>query len=153
MTHPDVTRFFMTVQEACQLVIQAAAVGRDGEVLILDMGEAVRIDDVARRLIEQSRRSVEIAYTGLRPGEKMHEDLLASDEIDVRPVHPLVSQANVPALDPHAALALDAWASTTEVAEQLRLLVTSRRCEGEGDENQVSRREPASSGLPTDRSD
>ena len=88
VTHPDVTRYFMTVQEAVQLVIQAAAVGGDGEVLVLDMGDAVRIDDVARRLVDDAPRSVDIVYTGLRPGEKLHEDLLGSGEVDLRPQHP-----------------------------------------------------------------
>ncbi|NLC99122.1 MAG: polysaccharide biosynthesis protein, partial [Actinomycetales bacterium] len=96
VTHPDVTRFFMTVGEAVQLVIQAAAIGRDGEALVLDMGEPVKIDDVARQMIQQSRRSIEIVYTGLKPGEKLHEVLFASAEADERPFHSLVSHVDVP---------------------------------------------------------
>ncbi|HPU13629.1 MAG TPA: nucleoside-diphosphate sugar epimerase/dehydratase [Aeromicrobium sp.] len=96
VTHPDVTRFFMTVGEAVQLVIQAAAIGRDGEALVLDMGEPVKIDDVAKQLIQQSRRQIEIVYTGLKPGEKLHEVLFASAEADERPFHPLVSHVVVP---------------------------------------------------------
>ena len=76
VTHPEVTRYFMTVEEAVQLVIQAGAVGRPGEALVLDMGEPVRIADVASRLIEQTDRAIDIEYTGLRPGEKLHEVLL-----------------------------------------------------------------------------
>jgi len=106
VTHPDVTRFFMTIQEAVQLVIQAAAIGRDGEALVLDMGEPVRIDDVAHQLIELSGRDVEIEYTGLRQGEKMHEALFADAEPDERPVHPLVSHVEVPPLSLLAARAL-----------------------------------------------
>ncbi len=98
VTHPDVTRYFMTVEEAVQLVIQAGAVGGDGEALVLDMGEPVRIDDVARRLIEQADRRVEIVYTGTRPGEKLHEILLGSGEADHRPRHPLISHVQVPPL-------------------------------------------------------
>ena len=98
VTHPEVTRFFMTIEEAVELVIQAAAIGRDGESLILDMGEPVRIDDVARQLIDQSGAPVEIVYTGLREGEKLHERLLASHEVDRRPAHPLVSHVAVPPL-------------------------------------------------------
>ena len=75
VTDPDVTRYFMTVQEAVQLVIQAAAIGRDGEALVLDMGEPVTIDGVARQLIELSGKEIEIVYTGLREGEKLHEEL------------------------------------------------------------------------------
>lgn len=96
VTHPEVTRFFMTVGEAVQLVIQAAAIGRDGEALVLDMGEPVKIDDVARQMIQQSRRSIEIVYTGLKPGEKLHEVLFTSVESDERPFHPLVSHVDVP---------------------------------------------------------
>ncbi|MGZ4718603.1 MAG: polysaccharide biosynthesis protein [Acidimicrobiales bacterium] len=98
VTDADVTRYFMTVQEAVQLVIQAGAVGRDGEALVLDMGEPVRIADVARRLAGEAPRPVEIVYTGLRPGEKLHEVLLGADEADDRPAHPLISHVRVPPL-------------------------------------------------------
>ena len=97
VTDPEVTRFFMTIEEACQLVIQAAAIGGPGEALVLDMGDAVRITDVARQLIEQSGTPVEIVYTGLRDGEKMHEDLFGDDEPeDLRPIHQMVSHVPVP---------------------------------------------------------
>ena len=102
VTHSDVTRFFMTVQEAVELVIQAGAIGRSGEVLVLDMGEPVRIHDVARRLVAQSRRPIEIIATGLRPGEKMDEELFGDGEVDVRPYHPLISHVPAPPLDPAA---------------------------------------------------
>jgi len=98
VTDPDVTRYFMTVEEAVQLVIQAGAVGQGGEALVLDMGEPVRIDDVARRLAEQAHRPIEIVYTGLRPGEKLHETLLGRGEFDRRPSHPQISQVLVPPL-------------------------------------------------------
>jgi FlaA1/EpsC-like NDP-sugar epimerase len=97
VTHPDVTRFFMTIPEAVQLVINAGAIGKQGEVLVLDMGEPVKIDEVARRLIKHARRpDVDVVYTGLRPGEKLHEDLFGDDEPDVRPIHPLISHSPVP---------------------------------------------------------
>ncbi len=96
VTDPDVTRFFMTVEEAVQLVIQAGAVGSAGEALVLDMGEPVRIADVAKRLAARSHRPIEIVYTGLRRGEKLHEVLLGEGEIDVRPSHPLISHVPVP---------------------------------------------------------
>ncbi len=98
VTHPDVARFFMTIPEAVELVLQSAAIASDGEVLILDMGDEVRIDDVARRLIERSGKHVEIVYTGLRPGEKLSEELLGKGEEDHRPNHPLITQACVPPL-------------------------------------------------------
>jgi dTDP-glucose 4,6-dehydratase len=99
VTHPDVGRFFMTIPEAVQLVLQSASIANDGEVLILDMGDEVRIDDVARRLIERSGKKVEVVYTGLRTGEKLHEELLGEGEDDQRPNHPLITQAAVPGAD------------------------------------------------------
>jgi FlaA1/EpsC-like NDP-sugar epimerase len=98
VTHPDVTRYFMTVEEAVQLVIQAGAVGLNGEVLVLRMGRPVRIDDVARRLASEAKRPIEIVYTGLRPGEKLHETLFGSNEVDVRTDHPMISHVGVPRL-------------------------------------------------------
>lgn len=98
VTHPDVTRYFMTVEEAVQLVIQAGAVGRDGEALVLDMGEPVKIDDVAKRLIGEADRPIEIVYTGLREGEKLHEVLFGADERGERPCHPRISHVSVPPL-------------------------------------------------------
>ncbi len=80
VTDPDVTRYFMTIEEACQLVIQAAAIGSPGEALVLEMGEPVRIADVARQLIQQSGAPVQIEYTGLRQGEKLHEELFGTQE-------------------------------------------------------------------------
>ena len=69
-------------------------------MLVLDMGEPVRISEVARQLVARATRPVEIVYTGLRRGEKLHEDLLGIGEVDVRPHHPLISQVPVPALAP-----------------------------------------------------
>ncbi|WP_422390070.1 polysaccharide biosynthesis protein [Arthrobacter sp. N1] len=108
VTDPEVTRFFMTIPEACQLVVQAGAIGRGGEVLILDMGEAVRILDVAQRMIAMSGKDIDIVFTGLRPGEKMHEDLMGAGEDDSRPLHPKISHTSVVALDPQQ-LDLQAW--------------------------------------------
>jgi len=98
VTHPEVTRYFMIVEEAVQLVIQAGAIGRDGAALILDMGEQVRIQDIAQQLVEQSGKQVEIVYTGLRDGEKLHEQLFGRGEHGMRSVHPLISQVPVPPL-------------------------------------------------------
>jgi FlaA1/EpsC-like NDP-sugar epimerase len=100
VTHRDVTRYFMTVREACQLVLQASAIGRPGEALVLDMGVPVKIADIARLLIARSgREGIEIVYTGLRPGEEMHEDLFSADEPrNFRPVNPLISHVHVPPL-------------------------------------------------------
>ncbi len=120
VTDPDVTRYFMTVQEAVQLVIQAAAIGEAAEALVLDMGSPVRIDDVARRLIDMSGRSVEVVYTGLREGEKVHEELFGAGEADRRPVHPLLSHITVPAVEPAMVQAFDLWGGPRSVVEALR---------------------------------
>jgi FlaA1/EpsC-like NDP-sugar epimerase len=104
LTHPDVTRYFMTVPEACQLVVQAGALDHDGRVMVLDMGQPVRIADVAQRLIAASGRPVEVVVTGLRQGEKLHEVLFAPDEEPRDAGHPLIAAVDVPPLDPADAL-------------------------------------------------
>ncbi len=99
VTHPEVTRYFMTISEACQLVLQSSCIGSDGEVMILAMGEPVKILDVAQTLIEQSGQpDIDIVFTGLREGEKMHEQLFAGNEGARVSSHPLVSHAPVPPL-------------------------------------------------------
>ncbi len=102
VTDPDVTRYFMTIPEAVRLVLQAGAIGCDGEILILDMGEPVRIADLAQRLIDYHNAGVEIEYTGLRPGEKLHEVLVAENESGERRSHPRIVHsrgAPIPDLD------------------------------------------------------
>jgi FlaA1/EpsC-like NDP-sugar epimerase len=122
VTHPDVTRFFMTVQEAVRLVIQAGAIDSDGEALVLDMGEPVRIVDVARRLAAATDRRLDIVYTGLRTGEKLHEVMLGNGEPDYRPNHPLISQVPVPPLDGAVLSLLDPAAPQYELIRMLRWL-------------------------------
>lgn len=95
VTHPEVTRYFMTVSEAVQLVIQAGAIGQDGEILILDMGEPVKIADVARRMVEAGHDPIEIVFTGLREGEKLHERLLSESEAGRSGPHPLITHVSV----------------------------------------------------------
>ena len=107
VTHPEVSRYFMTADEAVQLVLQAAVIGRGGEVLVLDMGEQVRIVDMARRLVAAVPRQVDIVYTGLRPGEKLTEDLLGQGECGERPYHPLIRHVPVSPLSPDAVAGLD----------------------------------------------
>ncbi|WP_336501634.1 nucleoside-diphosphate sugar epimerase/dehydratase [Microbacterium paraoxydans] len=100
VTHPQATRYFMTIPEACQLVVQAGGIGRAGEVLILDMGEPVSILEVAKRMIAMSGKDIEIVFTGLRNGEKLHEELVGSRESLERPFHPKVSHTRADTITP-----------------------------------------------------
>lgn len=90
VTHPEVTRFFMTIPEACQLVLEAGTMGKGGEVFIFDMGSPIKIVDLARKMISlsglQPEKDIEIVYTGLREGEKLYEELLNNTE-DTLPTH------------------------------------------------------------------
>jgi FlaA1/EpsC-like NDP-sugar epimerase len=91
VTHPEITRYFMSIPESSQLVLEAAAMGKGGEIFVLDMGEPVRIADLARDMIRLSGRSedeIRIIYTGLRPGEKLYEELLSDDEHTRSTHHP-----------------------------------------------------------------
>ncbi len=124
VTHPEVSRYFMTADEAVQLVLQAAVIGRRGEVLVLDMGEQVRIADIARRLAAGATREIDIVYTGLRPGEKLAENLLGRDEVDNRPCHPLIRHVQAPPLAPAQVMSLDPDASAAELRAALA------RCSG-----------------------
>ncbi|MFN7643291.1 MAG: polysaccharide biosynthesis protein [Burkholderiales bacterium] len=102
VTHPEITRFFMSIPEAAQLVLQAGLMGKGGEIFVLDMGDPVRIVDLARdmiRLAGHPEGSIAIEFTGLRLGEKLYEELLADNE-NTRPTdHPKVKVARAPALD------------------------------------------------------
>lgn len=102
VTDPDVTRYFMTVPEAVQLVVQAGALGTGGEVAVLDMGDPVKIIDMARRLIANADSDAEVIFTGLRPGEKLHEVLFSEGENLRESSHPLIKTADVEPLDPHS---------------------------------------------------
>jgi FlaA1/EpsC-like NDP-sugar epimerase len=94
VTHPEMKRYFMTIPEACQLVLQAGGMGAGGEIFILDMGEPVRVVDLARDLIRLSglvpNEDIEIRFTGMRPGEKLFEELAIDDEHVDKTLHPKV---------------------------------------------------------------
>jgi len=99
VTHPQITRYFMTIPEACQLVLEAGASGKGGEIFIFDMGKSVKIVDLAKKMIKLSGlelgRDIQITYTGLRPGEKLYEELLANKENTIPTPHPQIMVAKV----------------------------------------------------------
>ncbi|MFM0647585.1 nucleoside-diphosphate sugar epimerase/dehydratase [Paraburkholderia bryophila] len=112
VTHPEITRFFMTIPEASQLVLQASSMGRGGEIFILDMGEPVRITDLARDLIRLhgfTEEQIRIVFTGLRPGEKLYEELLADDETTTRTPHPKLRIARAREVPDHLLDELLPW--------------------------------------------
>lgn len=101
VTHPQITRFFMTIPEACQLVLEAGAMGNGGEIFIFDMGESVKIIDLAKKMIKlyglKLGKDIQINFTGLRPGEKLYEELLANQENTVPTHHNQIMVAKVSA--------------------------------------------------------
>lgn len=108
VTHPEVTRFFMTIPEACRLVLEAATMGRGGEIFVFDMGQPVRIADLAEKMIRLSGlepgTDVEVKFTGLRPGEKLYEELLATSENSLPTHHPRILIGQVREDDPATVL-------------------------------------------------
>jgi UDP-N-acetyl-D-glucosamine 4,6-dehydratase len=99
VTHPDITRYFMLIPEACQLVLQAASIAKGGELFILDMGEPIKIVDLAKRMIELSGRDdIEVEFTGLRAGEKLYEELLI-DDADLKTEYDSIMVSQNPPVD------------------------------------------------------
>jgi FlaA1/EpsC-like NDP-sugar epimerase len=99
ITHPDITRFFMTIPEACQLVLEAGFMGNGGEIFIFDMGQPIKILDIATKLIHLSGlvpdEDIEIKFTGLRPGEKLYEELFSDSEQQLPTHNPKITIAKV----------------------------------------------------------
>lgn len=109
ITHPEVTRFFMTIPEACQLVLEAGAMGQGGEIFIFDMGKSVKILDLAKKMIKLSGltlgKDIQINFTGLRPGEKLYEELLNNKENTIPTYHPKIMIAMVQDYEPEGMFA------------------------------------------------
>lgn len=122
ITDPKISRYFMTSDEAVSLVLHAGSIGLPGESLVLDMGEPVKIVDLAARMIAEKGKG-SIVYTGIRTSEKLSEDLLGNGEKDKRPNHPMIIQVPVPALSPSSLAAVRGSNSADKrVAEQLLIL-------------------------------
>jgi FlaA1/EpsC-like NDP-sugar epimerase len=123
VTHPEITRFFMSIPEAAQLVMQAGCMGRGGEIFVLDMGEPVKIVDLAKDMIRLSGLAVDdikIEFSGLRPGEKLYEELLADDENTLPTPHPKLRIAQARAVSNGELQSLLEWISTnTTISDEV----------------------------------
>ena len=103
VTHPDITRYFMTIRESCQLILQSAVMAQGGEIYVLDMGTPVKILYLAEQMIKLTNpyvdRKIDIRITGLRPGEKLHEELFYADEQKIRTSHEKILIARHPEIN------------------------------------------------------
>lgn len=99
VTHPDITRYFMTIPEASLLVVEAGALGQGGEIFLFDMGNPIKIADLAKKMIQLSGKDISVVFTGLRPGEKLFEELLVTKENTIPTVHPRLTIAKVMEMD------------------------------------------------------
>jgi FlaA1/EpsC-like NDP-sugar epimerase len=121
VTHPEITRFFMSIPEAAQLVMQAGLMGKSGEIFVLDMGEPVKIAELAKDMIRLSGFSedeIKISYTGLRPGEKLYEELLADDELTQPTPHPKLRIAIARKADSLWVKKLLKWIESCQLADE-----------------------------------
>lgn len=131
VTHPEITRYFMTIPEAAQLVLQAGLMGQGGELYVLDMGEPVRIADLARlmiRLVGKTEEEIRIEFTGLRPGEKLYEELLADAEATLPTPHPKLRVARSREVDVAGLTRALGWVEENAQADDAAVRACLREC-------------------------
>ena len=130
VTHPEITRFFMTIPEACRLVMEAATMSTGNQIFVFDMGDSVKIDDLARRMIQlagfRPDEDIKIVYTGLRPGEKLYEEVLSNSENTIATDHSRIRIAMVREYDyddaRNAVDELERMSRTVEISDMVRLM-------------------------------
>jgi FlaA1/EpsC-like NDP-sugar epimerase len=132
VTHPDITRYFMTIPEACQLVLEAGSMGNGGEIFVFDMGQPVKIVDLARKMIKLSGLEpdddIKIEYSGLRPGEKLYEELLNNAENTLNTYHEKILIAKTRTLDyPTLSVKIDELIGPAKRQESVTLVVTAMK--------------------------
>lgn len=134
VTHPDVTRYFMTITEASRLTIYAGAIGDPGEIMVLDMGQPVKIIEVAERFANQHDPPLEIVFTGLRPNEKLHEDLFSTNEHGERRVHEMITHVAVRPLEPSALTS----SGSTPTPDEMRAIAMLHTCDADSLSGEMS---------------
>ena len=130
VTHPEITRFFMTIPEACRLVMEAATMSDGNQIFVFDMGESVKIDDLARRMIKLAGftpdKDIMVEYSGLRPGEKLYEEVLSNKENTIPTDHDRIMIAKVRSYDYDDARAvadeLEQLSRAVEIPDMVRLM-------------------------------
>jgi FlaA1/EpsC-like NDP-sugar epimerase len=131
VTDERVTRFFMTIPEACQLVLEAGTMGGGGEIFVFDMGESVRIVDLAKKMIQLSGlelgKDIEIKFTGLRPGEKLYEELLSEEENTIQTHHPKILKARIKQEDPSQLQAINELISLFETQKNDEIVLKMKK--------------------------
>ena len=162
VTHPDITRFFMTIPEACRLVMEAATMSRGNEIFVFDMGESVKIADLAKRMIELAgfkvNKDINIEYTGLRPGEKLYEEVLSNSENTLPTPHEKIRIAKVREYEYENARItvdrLEEFALAVDIPSTVRLMKStvpefkSRNSQFEEYDNEMPENDPETETIP-----
>ena len=140
VTHPEVTRYFMTIREACQLILQAGSIGEGGEIFVLDMGKSIKINYLAEQMIRLSGlvpgKDIHIEYTGLRPGEKMYEELFYDYEMPEKTSHEKILLAKQQELTENFIKKIDAIIETVNIFDNEKIKLQLRELVPENIENE-----------------